>query len=215
MPASLSFDECAITEPLCVALHAVADRVRLEPGDSTAIFGMGPVGLLALQAARLYGPSKIITVDLSENIRLKMARDLGADHTVASKNEEVASRIFDYTGGQGVDVCIDTAGSNAALRTAFKVTKKSGQVLVIGTHAKPEELDVGEIVMRQLSIVGSFSHTWATWETALKLLADGKVSTKALITHTYPLADWRKTFETLLNLQGVKAVLKIQGHSWR
>ena len=209
MPSSMSFDECAVTEPLCVALHAVTDRIRLRPGDAVAIFGMGPVGLLALQTAKLYGPSKIIAVDLAESIRLKMAKDLGADHTVASKNEEVTSRIFDYTDGQGVDVCIDAAGSNAALRAALKVTKKSGQILVIGTHAKPEEIDVGEAVTKQLAMIGSFSHTWATWETALKLLEEAKISTKALITHTYPLSDWRKAFETLLNLQGVKAVLRI------
>lgn len=210
MPSSLSFDECAATEPLCVALHAVTDRVRLRPGDTVAIFGMGPVGLLALQAARLYGPSKITAVDLSESIRLKMARDFGADQIIASKDEDVTSRILDYTGGEGVDVCIDTAGSNAALRTALKVTKKSGQVLVVGTHAKPEEIGVGEIVTRQLAMTGSWSHTWATWENALRLLAAGKVSTKALITHSYPLGEWRKAFEILLKLQGVKAILKIQ-----
>lgn len=209
MPSSLTFEECAVAEPLCVATHAVADRVRLKPGDTIAIFGMGPVGLLALQVAKLYGPSKIIAIDISENIRLKLARELGASHTVASGNEEVTTRIFEYAGGEGVDVCIEAAGSYAALRDALRVTRRSGQILVIGQHPKPEEIAVGEMVTRQLAMIGSWSHTWATWETVLKLLAEGKVSTKALITHTYPLADWRKAFETLLNLQGVKAVLKI------
>ena len=92
MPSRLSFDECAATEPLCVAIHAVTDRVRLKPGDTIAIFGMGPVGLLALQAAKLYAPSKIIAIDLTENIRLKMAGDLGATHTVAGDKEEVTSK---------------------------------------------------------------------------------------------------------------------------
>jgi alcohol dehydrogenase/L-iditol 2-dehydrogenase len=213
MPSRLSFDECAATEPLCVAIHAVTDRVRLKPGDTIAIFGMGPVGLLALQAAKLYAPSKIIAIDLTENIRLKMAADLGANHTVACDKEEVTSKIFDYAGREGVDASIDAAGSTAALRAALKVTRKSGQILVIGQHPKLEEIAVGEIVMRQLSMSGSWSHTWANWETALKLLEEGKVSTKPLITHTYPLTDWKKAFETLLNLEAVKAVLKVHRHS--
>jgi alcohol dehydrogenase/L-iditol 2-dehydrogenase len=209
MPSQLSFEECAVTEPLCVALHAIADRLRLKLGDTIAIFGMGPVGLLALQAAKLYGTSKITAVDVSENVRLKLARDLGASCTIASQERDVATDIFDHVGREGVDVCIDASGSNTALRNALKVTKKSGHILVIGQHPQPEEIAVGEIVTKQLSLIGSYSHTWATWETALKLLSERKISTKAMITNTYPLAEWRQAFETLLNLQGVKALLKI------
>ena len=60
MPESLEFEEAALTDTLTVALHAVADRVRLEPGNTIVVFGMGPVGLLALQVARLYGPAKLL-----------------------------------------------------------------------------------------------------------------------------------------------------------
>jgi len=209
MPSQLSFEECALTEPLCVALHAIADRVRIKLGDTVAIFGMGPVGLLALQAVKLYGTTKTVAVDVSENIRLKMAKDLGASRTIASQQRNVEAEIFDHVGRDGVDVSIDASGSPDALRQAFKVTKRSGQVLVIGQHPKPEEVAVGEIVMRQLALIGTHSHTWPTWETALKLLSEGEISTKALITNTYPLAEWKQAFETLLSLQGVKAVLRI------
>jgi len=209
MPSQLSFEECAATEPLCVALHAVTDRLRLRPGDTVAIFGMGPVGLLALQTAKLYGTSKNVAIDVSENVRLKLAKDLGATHTIASKERDVTADIFDHVGREGVDACIDASGSNIALRNAIKVTKKSGQILVIGQHPQPEEVSVGEIVTRQLSLIGSYSHTWATWENALKLLSERKISTRALISNTYPLTEWKQAFETLLNLQGVKAVLKI------
>ena len=209
MPTQLSFEECSITEPFCVALHAVTDRLRLKPGDTLAIFGMGPVGLLALQVAKLYGPSKIVAVDISENIRLNLARKLGASCTIAAQERQVTTDITDHVGKEGVDACIDASGSNAALSAALKVTKRSGQILVIGQHPKPEEIAVGEIVTRQLSLVGSFSHTWATWETALKLLSEGKISTKALITNAYPLAEWKQAFEAVVNLQAVKAVLKI------
>jgi alcohol dehydrogenase/L-iditol 2-dehydrogenase len=209
IPSQLSFEECAVTEPLCVALHAIVDRLRLKLGDSIAIFGMGPVGLLALQVAKLYGTSKIVAIDVSENVRLKLAMDLGASRTIASKEREVTNDIFDLVGREGVDACIDASGSNAALKCALRVTKRSGQILVIGQHPKPEEISVGEIVTKQLSMIGSFSHTWATWEAALRLLSEGKISTKPLITNAYPLSEWRQAFETLLNLQGVKAVLKI------
>jgi len=209
MPPQLSFEECSVTEPLCVALHAVADRLRLKPGDTAAIFGMGPVGLLALQVVRLLGTTKIVAIDVSENIRLKLARSLGATCTTASKDRDVATDIFDHVGKEGVDACIDASGSHAALSNALEVTKRSGQILVIGQHPVPEEIPVGEIVTKQLSLIGSYSHTWATWEAALKLLSEGQISTKALITNTYPLAEWKQAFETLLNLQGVKAVLEI------
>jgi len=208
MPEPLAFDEAAITDTLTVALHAVADRARLEPGDTVAIFGMGPVGLLALQVAKLYSPGKIIAVDLSENIRLRMARDLGADHTIAASSEDVASRILEETNAKGVDTCIETAGSRAALEAALRVTRASGQVVVVGTHAKPEEMDVERIVTRQLSLIGSWSHTWMNCETALKLMAAGKVSTKILITHTLPLTKWKNAFDILINLQGIKVILR-------
>jgi alcohol dehydrogenase/L-iditol 2-dehydrogenase len=209
MQPRLSFEECAVTEPLCVAIHAVSDRVGLKPEYNVAIFGMGPVGLLALQVARLYGTSKIVAVDVSDNVRLKLARGLGASRTIATEEGDVASEILEYIGKEGVDVCIDASGSNAALKCALRVTKKSGQILVIGQHPKPEEMALGEIVTRQLSLIGSYSHTWATWETALRLLSEGKISTKAIITNTYPLTEWQQAFDTLVNLQGAKAVLKI------
>jgi L-iditol 2-dehydrogenase len=120
----------------------------------------------------------------------------------------VISKTHEHTSGKGVDVCIDTAGSRAALEAAIKVTRASGQVVVVGTHAKPEEIDVEQIVTRQLSMIGSWSHTWTNCENALQLLATRKVSTRVLITHSFPLTEWKKAFEILLNLQGVKAVLK-------
>ncbi len=208
MPESLEFEEAALTDTLTVALHAVADRARLEPGNTIVVFGMGPVGLLALQVARLYGPSKIIAVDISENVRLKMARELGADHAIAAGSQDTMSAIQDYTGGKGVDVCIDTAGSHAALEVALKVTRPSGQVVVVGTHAKAEETDIERIVTKQLAMIGSWSHTWMNCETALRLLAARKVSTRTLITHSLPLTEWKKAFEILLNLEGVKAILR-------
>jgi L-iditol 2-dehydrogenase len=208
MPSSLEFEEAALTDTLTVALHAVADRARLEPGNIVVIFGMGPVGLLALQVAKLYGPSKVIAVDLSENVRLKMARDLGADHTIAAGSQDVIGAIHEQTDGKGADVCIDTAGSRDALDVALHVTKPSGQVVVVGTHGKPEEIDVERMVTKQLAMIGSWSHTWMNCETALQLLAARKVSTRILITHTFPLKEWKKAFEILLNLQGVKAILK-------
>jgi L-iditol 2-dehydrogenase len=213
MPPSLSFEECAVTDTLCAPLHGLVDRIRLEPGDSIAIFGMGAIGLLALQVAKLYGPHRIIAIDVLEGIRLKMARELGADYTVAANTEEVVGRIRECTGGEGVDVCVDAAGSNTALNAALKVTKPSGQILVIGTHAKPEEIDVGQVVTRQLALIGSWSHTWDTWERALRLLAAKKISTKVLITHSFQLDDWKEAFDILLNLQGVKAILKPDAHS--
>jgi len=208
MPSSLEFEEAALTDTLTVALHAVADRARLEPGNIVVIFGMGPVGLLALQVAKLYGPRKVIAVDLSENVRLKMARDLGADYTIAAGSQDVIGAIHGQTGGKGADVCIDTAGSRDALEVALHVTRPSGQVVVVGTHAKPEEIDVERMVTKQLAMIGSWSHTWMNCETALQLLAARKVSTRILITHTFPLTEWKKAFEILLNLQGVKAILK-------
>jgi len=132
---------------------------------------------------------------------------------VAANTGEVVDRIRECTGEEGVDVCVDAAGSNAALNEALKVTKPCGQILVIGTHAKPEEIDVGQVVTRQLALVGSWSHTWDTWERALRLLAAKKVSTKVLITHSFQLAAWKEAFEILLSLQGMKAVLKPNTHS--
>jgi len=208
LPVNVSFEEGALTEPTAVVHHALIDRTPLIPGSTMAILGPGPIGLLTLQMAENLGISRSIVTGLSsDRIRLDLAKRLGADVVIDVEKEDPVERVRGLTGGLGADIVFETSGSAPAMRQAIQMVRNGGQITRIGHGAGEMRVDLDPITVRQITLQGTFSHTWGNWEGALQAISSGKVSVKDLITHRFPISEWKKSFELMEKQESVKIIL--------
>ncbi|CAD0202354.1 unnamed protein product [Chrysodeixis includens] len=157
MPDDMSMDEGAAVQPLAIAMHA-CNRAGICLGQTVAILGAGPIGILCAMTARAMGASKILITDVVQS-RLDTARELGADCTVLIKrdstDQEVVDRIVAQL-GKAPDVTIDACGYASAQRIAMTVTKTGGVVLVVGIGAIKVEVPLTQALLREVDIRGSY-----------------------------------------------------------
>jgi alcohol dehydrogenase len=123
----------------------------VKPGDVVAVIGSGPVGLSAVMTARLYGPSKIIAIDL-DSARLKRAAEFGATDTVNSGDPDWKEQVLALTDGAGVDVAIEAVGVPETFTMATEIVRPGGHVANIGVHGKPVELKLNELWIKNIDI---------------------------------------------------------------
>ncbi|MGJ9550681.1 alcohol dehydrogenase catalytic domain-containing protein [Actinotignum sp. GS-2025b] len=117
---------------------------KVKPGDVVAVVGSGPVGLAAVMTARLYGPAKVIAIDLDDK-RLDRARDFGATHTVNNSSADWKEQIMALTDGLGVDVAIEAVGVPATFDTCLQIVRPGGHVANVGVHGKPVDLPIDKL----------------------------------------------------------------------
>jgi len=185
LPDHVSMDEGAMIEPLSVGLHA-ARRAGVRAGDSVVVLGAGAIGLCALQAARAHGATTIIASDLVP-LRLELAGKLGATEVLNAAEVDVEAAIMDLTGGRGVDVAIECAGTVPTIQMAMRVTRSGGRVQLVGMPAETEpELPLYELIQRELDVSGLFRYA-GCYPPAIELVAAGRVDVASLITHHFPL----------------------------
>ena len=182
-PADLSEDQLLLAEPLAVVVRAV-DRGEGRPGQTAAVLGAGTLGLLAVQVLRARGLS-VLAVGRTAR-RLDVARDLGASAqaTTESGGHGAAARAF--SGREGVDLVIETAGTPEAVEHAMDLARPGGRVVLTGLPHEPSRLSFFSVVRRELSIVGSMIYQ-GEFPEAIRLLATGAVRTERLLTHRFPL----------------------------
>lgn len=197
IPDSLSYEEAALIEPFSVGIHAAA-RSKLTPGSTIAIMGMGPVGLMAVVAAKAYGAAEIIVTDL-EPLRLDAAKKLGADHVINVAEQDALEEIQRLTDGRGVDVAWETAGNPKALQTALGSLRRGGKLAVVGLPAQDEiPLNVPFIADNEVDIYGIFRYA-NTYPKGIRFLESGIADVMTLVTDRYSLQDTQEAMERALN----------------
>lgn len=167
---------------------------RVRPGDVVAVIGSGPVGLAAVMTASLYGPSKVIAVDL-DAARLKRAADFGATDTVKSDAADWKEQILALTDGAGVDVAIEAVGVPRTFTMATEIVRPGGTVANIGVHGKPVELPLNELWIKNINISMGLVNT-NTLGMLLKLVAGHKLPAGKFVTHEF-------TFDQILQAYDV------------
>jgi L-iditol 2-dehydrogenase len=193
IPDRLSYEEAALNEPFSVGIHA-ARRAGLKPGQSVAIMGLGPVGLMAVVAAKAFGAEKIIAADLEPN-RLEAARRLGATHAIDIKDADPVQAVREATDGIGADVAFETAGNPKALQSALHAVRRGGKLAVVGLPPQDEiPLNVPWIADNELDIYGIFRYA-NTYPQGISLLASGIADVRSLITDRYPLEQTKEALE--------------------
>lgn len=209
IPENISFEEASITEPLCVAYNAIAVRSKLSPGDTVVIIGPGAIGLNSLQVAKACGAGELIIMGTKgDDNRLKVARELGADVCIDIETQDPVSTVMDETNGMGADLVIDAAGNSATLYQSLRLVRRLGQITKIGWDPKPVNFNLDSLIAKSVTLQGSFSHNWQTWEQVLKLMKKGKLKTKPLISHIFPVTEWKKGYQLMEAKEAIKVLLQ-------
>jgi L-iditol 2-dehydrogenase len=209
VPDSLSLEEAALLDPASIALHTVK-RAEPAPGDTAAVIGPGPMGLLVLLCTLAVGTGRILVVGRGE--RLGLAAALGGDPVDYTQQDPVEA-VRARTGGRGADVVYECAGAPAALRQAVLMAARGGRVAAIGIPVGPEgdgaSLPLRRLVLDEIEVRGVRANR-NTCEEVLPLLASGRVPAGRLITHRFPLRDFAAALETFVQRRdgAVKVLVK-------
>jgi 2-desacetyl-2-hydroxyethyl bacteriochlorophyllide A dehydrogenase len=193
LPGVVSLDDGALVEPAATVVRAVR-KVVITPGATVYVAGDGPIGLLAMQAARAYGAGWVVLGGASP-AKLQLARTLGAHATVDVTTTDPYQFIMDSTRGLGVDFAIEASGYRPALQQCLDVTRQGGRVSIIGIYDRPiDGLDMGVAVIKDLDLCCSVASP-NTFEATLRLIADGRIKVAPLVTQLFDLVEAGKAFE--------------------
>jgi len=192
---SISFEEAAMIEPLACCIRAWT-KFPYREGDSAAIFGVGPTGMMHVMLAHVKKFSKIFCFDVNE-FRLDFAKKFDITNSINSMDENRKQKIIDGTQGRGVDVAIVATSSLKALEDAIDITRKGGSVMMFGVPSKGAQLnlDMNKIYSKEISLVTSYAASDKDTKEALDLIESSKIDVKQLITHTYSIDDSQKAFD--------------------
>jgi len=206
IPDNLAYEEAAFAEPLACCYNGV-DRTPIRSGDTVVIVGVGPIGQLLAQLARVKG-GRVIAVDLDKG-RLEMAKQLGAEATVVASDLDAKEQILALTDGIGAEAVIVAVGSPRAEVSAFDYVAPGGCVnLFAGTYPSTTiAVDPNWIHYKQLWVTGSFHFTPSGYHTAMDLLGRGVIDVKPLISHRLPLSETQQGFELVANQGGMKIMV--------
>lgn len=189
IPAEVPYQQAALLEPLSTVVHGQS-KLAIQPGERVAIIGAGgPIGLMHLQLALLRGASQVIAVDMKD-MRLQVAKELGATHTINLTQQDPVAAIKELTDGMGVDAAVESAGAAEAWVTAMKSVRKGGRVLWFGglPGNAAVTLDSFDIHYGELTMYGVYHCTPVDVYHAYQLLMAGRINAAKLITAEVPLA---------------------------
>ncbi len=170
---------------------------KVKPGDIVAVVGSGPVGLSAVMTAQLYGPSKVIAIDL-DDARLARAKDFGATDTVNSGDADWKEQVLALTDGDGVDVAIEAVGVPDTFTMAVDLVRPGGHVANVGVHGKPAELALNKLWIRNITITTGLVNT-NTSAMLLKLLAQHRLPVDKFVTHEFTFDQLEEAYEVFGN----------------
>ena len=165
---------------------------RVQPGDTIAVVGAGPVGLAAMMTGAIAGAGRIIAVDMAES-RLKHARNFGATHTVVG-GEDAERQIMELTGGAGVDVAMEAVGIPGTFDLCTRIVRAGGTVANIGVHGAPTTLHLEDLWIKNITITTGLV-SGSTIPTLLKLARDGKMEAEKLGTHHFALGEIQQAYD--------------------
>jgi D-xylulose reductase len=197
-------------EPLAVAVH-ITRQSRIKNGDSVVVFGAGPVGLLCLAVAKAFGASKTISVDIIPS-RLEFAASFAASGTYESQKisapENASNIIKQHNLGLGADVAIDASGAEPSVQTAIHVLRNGGSYVQGGMGKDDITFPIMAACTKELKLSGSFRYGSGDYDTAVELVASGKVDVKKLISRKVKFEDAEVAFEDIRNAKGIKVLIE-------
>jgi 2-desacetyl-2-hydroxyethyl bacteriochlorophyllide A dehydrogenase len=205
VPEGLSDDVALFAgDVMGTGYHAV-EALELEPGSSAAVLGLGPVGLCAVQAARVAGAERVIAIDSVEE-RLAMAESFGATPLHLTE-DDVRARVKEETDGRGVDGVVDAVGHPDALDMACRLARKAGTVSATGVYAEPIQLHMGIVWIKGLTLKTGQANVIAYVDPVLERLKSGELDPTPLVTHHMKLDEAPEAYRVYDRHEALKIVI--------
>jgi L-iditol 2-dehydrogenase len=190
IPDSLEYKDAALVEPLACAVRGL-DESNLHPGDTIAVMGLGPIGLMFVRLAKhAYGAHVIALARRIEQV--ERAKRLGADEGILiGDRNDLLTELRRYTSGHGADVVIEAIGQPESWELATQLVRKGGTINFFGGCPSGTKvgLDTGLLHYSEITCKASFHHTPAHIRRSLEFLAQGKVNASFLVNHEEPLSQ--------------------------
>src|SRR5215472_3075042 len=181
----------------------------VQPGDTVAVVGAGPIGLATIMTAKLFTPGHIVAIDLAD-ARLEKALEFGADTVINNGEEDPVERVMELTGGLGADVAVEAVGVPATFELCAELVRPGGRVANVGVHGHPATLHLERLWIRDVTITTGLVNTFTT-PRLLKLIAEGRLDATAFATHRFPLDETMAaygTFAAAAETDALKVVLE-------
>lgn len=176
----------------------------VKPGDTVVVVGAGPVGLSAIMTARLYGPGRVVAVDVADS-RLESARELGADVTINNSSSDAVEMIREMTDGLGADVVMEAVGVPETFELCTELVCPGGQVANIGVHGQPATLHLETLWIKSITITTGLVDASST-PTLLKLVSEGRLETAPLTTHRFELGEIATAYDVFADAASTNAL---------
>jgi alcohol dehydrogenase len=176
----------------------------VKPGDTVVVVGAGPVGLAAIITAKLYGPGRIVAVDL-DNSRLERAQEFGADVTINNSSENAVERVQEMTDGLGADVVMEAVGVPATFELCTELVCPGGRVANIGVHGEPATLHLETLWIKSITITTGLVDAYSTL-TLLKLVSQGRLDPTGLTTHRFELNEIMEAYDVFADAANTNAI---------
>ncbi|KAJ4478231.1 xylitol dehydrogenase [Lentinula aciculospora] len=204
LPEHLTLEDGAMMEPLSVGVHSVSNLGNFKFGQSIAVFGCGPVGLLCMAVAKALGAKRIIAADIVPS-RLEFAKSYAGaipyrplspnkDETkleYSRRNAENMKKTLEIEdrGANAIHLVIDASGAEVSIQTALYIVGTGGTMVQVGMGNPNVQIDLSQLMTKEVAYKGSFRYTHGDYPLAISLVAQGKIDLKPLVTHRYDFND--------------------------
>lgn len=207
IPEGMSWEQAAMAEPLTISLHGI-HRGGLKAGEYCAIFGAGPIGLVAGMVAEAYGAHAIV-IDLVQE-RLDFAKSVGVEYVINSGKENLVERIQEITGGEMCHQVMECTGANACIRSCLDIVSNAGRVTFTGWPHNETSLPTDVITKKEIDIRGARTSA-GEFEEALELISTGKVDMPKILTKVVSVDEAAATVVDIEKNPGnyMKVVVKL------
>jgi len=205
LPSTLTYEEGATAEPLAVALYAVK-QAQPQPEDTIVVLGLGIIGLGIVQILHSMGVKHIIASGRREK-RLQLAKEGGAHTVVDAARDDVVPLVAQLSDGKGADIVFEVAGFESTFQQAMRMVHRGAKIEMVGLYDKPFMWNPSFLPGNDITLIGC----GLRWDLpgAVKLMKEGKVNTKPLVTHTFPLDRVKDAFDTQIKApDAIKVVIK-------
>ena len=206
-PEGLDPTFAAISEPVSGCVNA-QERGQVGLGDTVVIIGAGPIGCVHTSLARTRGADRIFIADIVDE-RLKMTKAFEPDETINAAQTDLVEEVRRLTDGKGVEVIVTATPAPVAVVQAVEMARKGGRILVFGglpkDNSKPG-VDMNIVHYNALHLMGTTTFAPRHQRIALRLMASGRIPADKLVTHRFPLSEFKKGATMALDGKVLKAV---------
>jgi len=208
LPVEVKFEEGALLGcALGTSYHALKDTGKLKEDETIAIYGIGGLGMSAVQIAKLCG-AHTIAVDIVDE-KLNIAKKLGAEITINAKNKDPVKTIRDLTNGEGADLSVEFIGLPETITQALNSTRKRGRCVLVGFSALNVSVNTNDIIIRELTIRGSRGMSRTNLIELTRLVKAKKLDLAPLVTKIIPLEKINVGIDILRSKAAVRVVVKV------